>query len=36
MKAKNDAIQGAGLLSKNGITWGQAYSIGMPPDQKSK
>jgi hypothetical protein len=36
MKTKNDVIQGAGLLGNNDITWEQANSTGMPPDQKSK
>jgi hypothetical protein len=36
MQIKNDIIQRAGYLGKNDITWGQANSTGMPPDQKSK
>jgi hypothetical protein len=31
---KNGAIQGAGRLVKNGITWGQANRTGMPPNLK--
>jgi hypothetical protein len=34
MKARNDVVQGAGYLSQNDITWGQANCTGMPPDQK--
>jgi hypothetical protein len=34
MLTKNDVIQGAGYLGKNGITWDQANSTGMPPDRK--
>ncbi len=33
-KQKNDVIQGAGELGKNGITEEQADSTGVPPDQK--
>ncbi len=33
---KNDFIQGAGWLGKNDVTWGQANSTSMPPDQKTK
>jgi hypothetical protein len=33
---KNDAIQGAGYVGQNDITWGQASSTGIPPDQKNK
>jgi hypothetical protein len=35
-KENNDIIQGAGELSQNDVTWGQANSTDMPPDQKSK
>ncbi len=31
---KNDFIQGAGLLVQNDITWEQANSTAMAPDQK--
>jgi len=31
---KNDVIQGAGKLGKNDVSWGQANSPGMPPNQK--
>ncbi len=31
---KNNVIEGAGWLVQNDITWGQANSTGMPPDQK--
>ncbi len=34
MLTKNDVIQGADQLGKNYVTWGQANSTGMPPDQK--
>jgi len=34
MQTKNDIIQGSGWLGKNDISWGQANSTGMPPDQK--
>ncbi len=33
---KNDIIQGAGWLGQNDVTWGQASSTGVPPDQNSK
>jgi hypothetical protein len=36
MKTKNDVIQGAGWLGKNDITWGQANSTCMPPNQSSE
>jgi hypothetical protein len=36
MQAKNDVIQGAGLLGKNDVSWGQANSTDVPPDQISK
>jgi len=31
---KNDIIQGSGYQGKNDITWGQAESTSIPPDQK--
>jgi hypothetical protein len=31
---KNDVIEGAGKLDKNDVTWGQANSTAMLPDQK--
>ncbi len=31
---KNDIIQGTGKLGKNDVTWGQAKSTAVPPDQK--
>jgi hypothetical protein len=31
---KNDIIQEVGWLSKIDVTWGQANSTGVPPDQK--
>jgi hypothetical protein len=36
MLTKNDLTQGADLLAKNDISWGQANSTGVPPIQKSK
>ncbi len=30
------SFRGAGLPSQNDVTWGQANSTGVPPDQKSK
>ncbi len=35
-KTKNDIIQGADELGKNGVTSWQANSTGMPPSQKRK
>ncbi len=36
MYTKGDVIQGASQLSQHGVTWRQANSTCMPPDQKSK
>jgi hypothetical protein len=36
MYAKNDVISGEGKLGKNDISWGQANSTGVPPDQMSR
>jgi hypothetical protein len=33
---KNDFIQGAGWLGKNDVTWEQANSTSVLPDQKTK
>jgi hypothetical protein len=33
-KQKNDVIQGAGLVGQIDVTWGQANSTCMPPNQK--
>ncbi len=33
-KHNNDVIKGPGYLSNNDITWVQANSTGVPPDQK--
>ncbi len=35
MWTKNDVNQEAGELDQNDVTWGQAKSAGMPPNQKS-
>ncbi len=34
MQIKNDVTQGTGKLDQSDITWEQAYSTAMPPDQK--
>ncbi len=35
VQTKNDIIQGADKLGQNNVTWGQANSAGVPPNQKS-
>ncbi len=36
METKHDVTQGAGYLFQNDITWGEANSTGVPPDQICK
>ncbi len=35
-KQKMTSFSGAGKVGKNDVSWGQANSTGMPPDQKVK
>jgi hypothetical protein len=36
MLTKHDVPHGTGYLGQNDVTWGQAGSIGVPPNQKSQ